>query len=321
MITLYSGTPGSGKSLHVAREIYYNLLKRKRSVIANFPIDYEHLTKNGKKKAGKFTYMDNSELTVESLYRYAYENHELGKEGQTIVIIDECQVLFNPREFDKRDRLPWITFFTQHRKLGYHFILISQNDRLVDRQIRSLFEYEVRHRKLNNFGAFALLYLLGGLKVFVAITYWYSVKEKVERKFFIYKKKHGKLYDSFLMFEGSIKGVDFKAKGEEQADQRLKKKKKPKISLKGLVAAYKVLKAAPRELILSYNAENMLALETGIAVAELDKDISPSLDEESETPDKESETPDEKSETPSSKINKLYARLKTAIGTLKKKKG
>ena len=227
MLTFYSGTPGSGKSLHVARDIYYNLRKRKRPVIANFPIDYDHVTQMGKKKAANFYYVDNSELTVRWLYEYAYKNHKMGKEGQTIVIIDECQVLFNPREFDRRDRLPWITFFTQHRKLGFHFILILQNDRLVDRQIRSLFEYEVKHRKLNNFGPFVFLYMLGGLKMFVAVTYWYSVKQKIDRRFFTYKSKHGNLYDSFMMFDGSIKGLDIEidSKFNKQSVTKIRQEK------------------------------------------------------------------------------------------------
>jgi hypothetical protein len=207
MITFYSGTPGSGKSLHVAREIYFNLLIKKRPVVANFPIDYDYLTKRkllrSNKKAAKFTYVDNKDLTINWLYKYAFENHKLGKEGQTIVIIDECQVMFNPREFSRADRLEWITFFTQHRKLGYHFILISQFDRLIDRQIRCLFEYEVKHRKLNNFGPFVFL----PFKTFVAISYWYGIGERVDRKIFIYKRKHGKLYDSFMMFDGVIKGL------------------------------------------------------------------------------------------------------------------
>lgn len=217
MIFFYSGTPGSGKSLHVARDIYLNLRVKHRPVIANFPIDYDYLIKQGKKKAAKFTYIDNSQLSVKALYDYAFDNHKMGKEGQTIVIIDECQIMFNPREFSRKDRLEWITFFTQHRKLGYHFILISQNDRLVDRQIRSLFEYEVKHRKINNFGPFALL----PVPTFVAITYWYSVKQRVETKFFIHKRKHSKLYDSFMMFDGSIKNVEIK-KENDRKDEEIK---------------------------------------------------------------------------------------------------
>ena len=38
--------------------------------------------------------------------------------------------------------------FSQHRKLGYRVILIAQFDRMLDRQIRSVLEYEYIHRKV-----------------------------------------------------------------------------------------------------------------------------------------------------------------------------
>ena len=44
MIYLYSGTPGSGKSLHTARDIRDALRLRKMPVIANF--DINHGTRN-----------------------------------------------------------------------------------------------------------------------------------------------------------------------------------------------------------------------------------------------------------------------------------
>ena len=40
MIYMYTGTPGSGKSYHVAKEIYWNL-RHGRNVIANFDINYD----------------------------------------------------------------------------------------------------------------------------------------------------------------------------------------------------------------------------------------------------------------------------------------
>ena len=52
MIYFYSGTPGSGKSLHCARDIYNKLFIKKENVIANFPINEQMLNK--KKKKGKF---------------------------------------------------------------------------------------------------------------------------------------------------------------------------------------------------------------------------------------------------------------------------
>lgn len=194
MIYFYSGTPGSGKSLHVARDIYNKLFVKKQNVIANFDINREMYNK--KKRKGKFTYAPNNELTPEFFYQYAKDHHVLGKENQTLVVIDECQILFNPRSWNDKYRIGWINFFTQHRKWGYNFILISQFDKLVDKQIRSLFEYEIKHRKVNNFKIGKLL----PVSTFCSIEYWYGVKERVGAEFFMYKKRYGKMYDTFKNF-------------------------------------------------------------------------------------------------------------------------
>ena len=93
MITFFSGTPGSGKSLHTAMVIYNNLFKKKNNVICNFDINQDIY--NSKKKKGKFEYITNLELDVEYLKNFALENHKTQKEGQTLLIIDECQLLFN----------------------------------------------------------------------------------------------------------------------------------------------------------------------------------------------------------------------------------
>lgn len=196
MIYFYSGTPGSGKSLHVARDIYFRLNRNKKypNVIANFMVS-EKMIKN---KKAKFIYKDNSELTVEFLLNYAMENHKIGVENQTLVVVDECSVIWNAREWMKdKDRMEWLKFFVQHRKLGYNFILIAQTDRQIDRQIRSLFEYEVKHRRVNNFKIGQLI----PVPVFAAITYWYGVNERLGVEFFTYRKKWGKFYDSYGTFE------------------------------------------------------------------------------------------------------------------------
>lgn len=200
MINLYTGTPGAGKSLHVSQIVYSRLRYSKKDVMANFDINLDVVSKSLFKKnirIGNFTYVDNKYLSVEYLLSYAKKNHILGKENQTLLIIDECQVFFNPREFGKKDRLGWINFFSQHRKLGYEVILITQMDRLLDRQIRGLVEYEIKHRKVNNFKIGKLL----PFPTFCAITYWYNVRERLNSEFFIFKKKFNDLYDSYKMFE------------------------------------------------------------------------------------------------------------------------
>ena len=198
MISLYSGTPGSGKSLHAARDII-RWCKRGKGVITNFPCTME----NVKKAKSTPIYMDNSELTVQALTDYARKNHKIGKEGQTLVVIDECQVKFNSRDFGKKDRMDWVVFFTQHRKYGYDFILIAQYDRMIDRQIRCLIESEHKHRKLNNygFGGGVLTLLTLGKSWFISIEYWYGGnKLKLGDEIFPYRKVYGTIYDTFALF-------------------------------------------------------------------------------------------------------------------------
>lgn len=197
MIEFYSGTPGSGKSLHVAQRIYNKILFKKEDVIANFDINVDMLNKKKKKKRGRFTYVENNKLSPSYFIEYYKKYHKTNKEGQTLVIIDECQIMFNSRNWQDKQRLEWINFFTQHRKFGFNFILVSQFDRLIDRQIRALFEYEVIHRKVNNFKIGMLL----PFKMFVAISRWYNAKERIGAEYFIYKNKYGKLYDSYKNFE------------------------------------------------------------------------------------------------------------------------
>jgi len=193
MIYLYDGTPGSGKSLHALKDISFKL-RHGGNVISNFPVKLEKI----KGIKGDFVYKDNKDLTVDFLINYAYRNHVKGKESQTLIVIDEAQALFNPREYTRADRKDYNKFFSLHRHLGYNVILITQNDRLLDRQIRCLIEYQIKHRKINNF---KMIGRLMPFKTFACITYWYGVREKISTEFFVYTKKLGSLYDSYALFD------------------------------------------------------------------------------------------------------------------------
>jgi len=190
MIYLYSGTPGSGKSYHAVADIYYRLKKKKgfKNVIANFPINYntEH-----------FFYFDNSEMTISNFMKYARKNHKLGVEGQTLIVIDEAQIIFNSRSWntDGNNRMDWIKFFSQHRKLGFNFIIIAQFDRMIDRQIRCLVEYEIAHMKVNNY------FRIIPITVFLAVQRWYGQKMKIGSELLTYRKKIANLYDTYKMFD------------------------------------------------------------------------------------------------------------------------
>ena len=145
-----------------------------------------------------------------------------------MVIIDECQIIFNCRDFGRKDRGAWVTLFSQHRKLGFNFILITQNDRMLDKQIRALVETEVRHRKLNNYGFGGLLISLTGMTWFVAIEYWYGGnKLMLSKQIFAYHKKYSKVYDSYKLFSDMVSaGGDVCAGGNRASDAHDQQAKK-----------------------------------------------------------------------------------------------
>lgn len=199
MISLYSGTPGSGKSLDVARLIYYRI-KLGKTVLANFPVDTDRI--KGKHK-GTFVYIDNEELTPARLIDFAMEKPR--KENELLLIIDEAQILFNTREWGKSNRKTWNTFFTQHRKLGYDIIMVSQFDQMLDKQIRALFEYEFIHRKITNYGLRGW-FLAPFLGSFIKVQYWYPVHERVGSQTFRFSKKWAAIYDTNRIFADILGG-------------------------------------------------------------------------------------------------------------------
>lgn len=209
MIYFYSGTPGSGKSLQVAKDIINKLTVKKQNVISNMNINRDNvraMTFFKKNKIGRFFYLRNDKFTPDFFYKYAQKYHAKGVEGQTLIVIDEAQMLFSPTviklkmQEDKMYRAKWLEFFTQHRHLGFNIIIVSQFDKLIDAQVRCLFEYNVIHRKVNNFKIGWILSLFK-ISSFCSITYWYGVNEKMGVQFYIYKKKYSKIYDSYKMFE------------------------------------------------------------------------------------------------------------------------
>lgn len=106
-ISLYSGTPGSYKSYHATAEII-SWLRSGNNVIANFPVNTENYFK--RKKIGSFTFVPNSKLTVNYLLDYAKLHHKPSRKAQTLVVIDEASIMFNARQFDKKDRMEWVNF-------------------------------------------------------------------------------------------------------------------------------------------------------------------------------------------------------------------
>lgn len=199
MIELYSGTPGSGKSYHATERAYY-ALRSGKNVIANFSLD---LPVKPKIK-GVFSFWSNSEITVGNLIDYADMYHDRFKEHQTIIILDEAGIKFNSRKWQDADRMRWLDFFSQHRKLGFDVILIAQSDQMLDKQIREFVEVEHNHRLMRSAG------LTGGILsiffTFVDVRSYYANKMRLGCDFVRLNKRIASMYDSFATFDNSSNG-------------------------------------------------------------------------------------------------------------------
>ena len=204
-VYLYSGTPGSYKSFHATQQVL-NALKNGKNVICNYAVDYsQFFTVKERKRLGKFFLVDNNTLTVDYLLKFAFLNHQKKKikpdEVLTLVVIDEASIMFNSRQFQKADRLTWVNFFANHRHYNYDIILIAQHDRMIDRQIRCLIEYDVKHRALKhwNFGFALLSAVFGGL--YHCVEYWYPCNLKTDTKLCKFNRHVAECYNTMAFFD------------------------------------------------------------------------------------------------------------------------
>lgn len=230
MIQLWSGTPGSGKSLHVAHEIREDLrlpFGKAKNVISTCYIDTTYCFMNflqelvfivtrGKihlynddPRAKRFHYVPIEEITPKYLYEFAAKYHVYGKEHQTTLVLDECVAIFSPTVLSENIKRwnEWDEFFRKHRHLGYNVIIIPQSKKLISRKVIEYCEFEVKHYNRKNQGMFGwLLSLVCGGSLFSYSTCWRGTKEKpLEQKFFTYRRLYGSMYNSYSMFDETLK--------------------------------------------------------------------------------------------------------------------
>jgi len=223
-IEVHTGFVGSGKS-YAATKLGINIADAKfgkRYVIANFPISdkstmFAKYRKKKKTVPTRWIYKDNQSLTVDYLVKKSIEMKWNEKEGSCLVIFDEASIPFNTRSWNSADRLDWIKFLTQSRKFGYDFIFITQDSRMIDKQIKSLCEYEVQYKKLNNTFGFAWLSLFR-ITLFAAVKYWNGMKyTKGQLRIYKYSKRVANRYDTLNLFGYGGDG-DEQSKNESDTD-------------------------------------------------------------------------------------------------------
>lgn len=205
MISMYSGTIGSGKSYHALETITDHLDKRPDNyVIANFPLDFS-FAKRGKDWQERFMFVDDRyfmsvigmRLLLNMSRRMGWDEDE--REGICLVVIDEATNFYGREHAAKPEQQLWRTFFTQTRKLGYDFILIVQDDNSINKTISKCIEYDVKHRKANNIFPFSLLNAFK-ITIFFYNTYWKQQRLRLRSDSTMFVKRLSKMYQSKRMF-------------------------------------------------------------------------------------------------------------------------
>lgn len=122
------------------------------------------------------------------------------REGSTLVVIDEAYGLLDGRDFRASDRKDWIDWLTQHRKLGLDVMFIVQHYEMLDSNVRRLAEYEVRLRDLRRARAYGLVPT--PVPASVAHWFWSSMSSKPTRtQIFRPGRAHG-LFDTKATLNG-----------------------------------------------------------------------------------------------------------------------
>lgn len=241
MIEVAQGSPGSGKSaVAVARAIAH--LKRGGVVAANFSLVEgwaESIVKSS--LVYRFLYVFRFFFRQEMetylfkrascLYRRFYRVDSLAaikkifpldeatglykskggfSEGEGLLLLDECQLVFNSRKWDKN--FEWIVFFTQHRKLHWNVILIAHSIEMIDGQIRPLCEYSSTFRNMQKLKVPLVGLPMSPIPFFIVIQRYAGLGAGASviasRSGFPLPLWAARLYDSLLVFSAEDWGQD-----------------------------------------------------------------------------------------------------------------
>lgn len=213
MIYTYLGTPGAGKSLHVTKDIR-DALRYGSLVVSNFPVD---ITRMKLHSDSRFVLLDNADLlparAPDAIMKMCESYHtDTNGKRRILLVIDECQLLFDSRQWNAPGRSEWLAFFTLHRHVMGNdgkIILVTQNEKALDKRILPLAEYYVQHRNLK-YGSTGemLLSFLCGFNLFVAKTIWRPGREKIGITLFRGNKRLFTLYDTRMLFHSPAHGEE-----------------------------------------------------------------------------------------------------------------
>lgn len=226
MMVTVTGVPGSGKTLYTTTKITEAILAGK-SVATNVVLTDDWAERIAKTTILRLQPRRRRRRCAEWRRRLVYVNDvdalarvrlstegiKRGKlEGRGVAVLDEAGEWLDARAWaeDPESRKRTNRFFRQHRKLGWDVYLISQEAEMIDKQVRTLAEYEVRLRNLRHVKLLGVPVL--PFNLFVALWAWHGVRSQrpAKKEFFRVKRRTAGMYDTHQIVHtvGEDDGMD-----------------------------------------------------------------------------------------------------------------
>lgn len=211
MIALVTGQPGSGKSFYCMRELVQAFHARK-FVATNVEVDPRFNWVVANDNALRWAIPGRRAKVAGQLADRLYVSDNLSDlmrlrmpgrgEGRGLMILDEAHMWLNSRMWQADDRTEIVRFFTQHRKLGWDILLVSQFIDAIDKQVKALAEYHIQLRNLKRAKVWGIPVM--PINMFLAVWTWNGIMSKniAKRQAYPLKKKYARLYDTMALSHG-----------------------------------------------------------------------------------------------------------------------
>lgn len=142
-----TGKLGGGKSLMSVQKIQ-DYLNEGRTVATNLDLNLKYLLHPKAKKVKCFRIPDKPTST--DLLCIGKGNFSLDESRNGLLVLDECGIWFNTRNWNTSGRQDIINFLLMARKLGWDVFIIVQNISLLDKQARdAIIEFLVVCRRID----------------------------------------------------------------------------------------------------------------------------------------------------------------------------